>query len=129
MKFIAFAVVIIGYAALYAGGSNLVTGGKGWGFMQSLLNNGSGNQDLTGVSGVMSGGGSNNPAGALAGSALKSSQNLSGQLIGPKSTNAKKGGVFDIKNPLGSLKNFILGSGGGVSGSGAFGSILKSLGL
>lgn len=29
-------LIIVGYALLYAGTSNLSTGGKGWGFMQSL---------------------------------------------------------------------------------------------
>jgi hypothetical protein len=29
-------LIIVGYALLYAGTSNLSTGGKGWGFMQAL---------------------------------------------------------------------------------------------
>lgn len=41
------ALAVVGYALFYTGASNLFTGGKGWGFLQSLLNkgeiNGSGN--------------------------------------------------------------------------------------
>jgi len=37
------ALAILGYALFYTGASNLFTGGKGWGFLQSLLNKGEGN--------------------------------------------------------------------------------------
>lgn len=58
------ALGIIGYALFYTGASNLFTGGKGWGFLQSLLNKGEGNQSgafsnlLPGTSGGSSGNGS-----------------------------------------------------------------------
>lgn len=35
---------IVGYALFYSGASNLFTGGQGWGFLQALLNKGTGNQ-------------------------------------------------------------------------------------
>ena len=34
------ALAVVGYALFYTGASNLFTGGKGWGFLQSLLNKG-----------------------------------------------------------------------------------------
>lgn len=37
------ALIIVGYALFYTGASNLFTGGKGWGFLQSLLNKGEAN--------------------------------------------------------------------------------------
>lgn len=37
------ALGILGYALFYTGASNLFTGGKGWGFQQSLLNKGEAN--------------------------------------------------------------------------------------
>lgn len=58
MKAVAFALFVIGYAALYAGASNLMTGGQGWGFMQALLNKGTGNQSLSGLGTIFSSGSS-----------------------------------------------------------------------
>ena len=44
MKALGIALFIVGYALFYTGASNLFTGGQGWGFLQSLLNKGTGNQ-------------------------------------------------------------------------------------
>jgi hypothetical protein len=43
MEVAGMALAIIGYALFYTGASNLFTGGKGWGFLQSLLNKGEAN--------------------------------------------------------------------------------------
>ena len=43
MEVAGMALAIVGYALFYTGASNLFTGGKGWGFLQSLLNKGEGN--------------------------------------------------------------------------------------
>lgn len=40
MKAVGLGLLVIGYALLYSGASNLFTGGQGWGFLQSLLNKG-----------------------------------------------------------------------------------------
>jgi|SRR5882672_859174 len=46
MKAAGIAFAIVGYALFYAGASNLFSGGKGWGFLQSLLNKGELNSSL-----------------------------------------------------------------------------------
>ena|SRR5882757_409291 len=43
MKALGMAMGILGYALFYSGASNLFSNGKGWGFLQSLLNKGEGN--------------------------------------------------------------------------------------
>lgn len=50
-----YALLILGYAALYSGLSNVMTGGKGWGFMQSLIGKG-GNSSMDGISTLFGGG-------------------------------------------------------------------------
>lgn len=42
MLVVVFAGVVIGYALVYSGTSNFLTGGKGWGFFKSLTGKGSG---------------------------------------------------------------------------------------
>lgn len=49
MEVAGMGLAIIGYALFYTGASNLFTGGKGWGFLQSLLNKGE--QNNSGYSG------------------------------------------------------------------------------
>lgn len=44
MEAAGMALAVVGYALFYTGASNLFTGGKGWGFLQSLLNKGEANQ-------------------------------------------------------------------------------------
>lgn len=44
MQVAGLALGVLGYALFYTGASNLFTGGKGWGFLQSLLNKGEANQ-------------------------------------------------------------------------------------
>jgi hypothetical protein len=44
MEVAGMGLAIVGYALFYTGASNLFTGGKGWGFLQSLLNKGENNQ-------------------------------------------------------------------------------------
>lgn len=46
-------LVILGYALLYSGVSNISTGGKGWGFFQSLVNKGT-NTGTTGLASFVS---------------------------------------------------------------------------
>lgn len=64
MEIAGMALGVIGYALFYTGASNLFTGGKGWGFLQSLLNKGEANQSgafgnlIPGAKGGLTGGGS-----------------------------------------------------------------------
>lgn len=64
MEIAGMALAILGYALFYTGASNLFTGGKGWGFQQSLLNKGEANSSgaiPNTMPGGSSGKGSTNP--------------------------------------------------------------------
>lgn len=50
------ALAVVGYALFYTGASNLFTGGKGWGFLQSLLNKGEINASGTATTAPTAGG-------------------------------------------------------------------------
>lgn len=56
MKAVGLGLLVIGYALLYSGASNLFTGGQGWGFLQSLLNKGEENNSGSVGGGLTSGG-------------------------------------------------------------------------
>jgi hypothetical protein len=86
---VGFGLLIIGYAAVYSGASNLFTGGNGWGFLQSLLNKGSGNADMKGLDALFAGpGGNGNNA---------VSTTISNNLFGKNTTSVGKwiSGIFN----------------------------------
>jgi hypothetical protein len=80
MKPVGFGLFIVGYALLYSGASNLFTGGNGWGFMQSLLNKGEGNNDLSGISSLFGGG---SITGAVSQAAIDAAKALAKQQASP----------------------------------------------
>lgn len=71
MAIAGMALAILGYALLYSGASNMLTGGNGWGFLQSLLNKGTPNATLGSPSGgFLLGEVNTNQAGGIIGPAL-----------------------------------------------------------
>lgn len=71
MAIAGMALAILGYALLYSGASNMLTGGNGWGFLQALLNKGTPNATLGSQSGgYLLGKVDTNQAGGVIGPAL-----------------------------------------------------------
>ena len=74
MEVAGMAMIVVGYALFYTGASNLFTGGKGWGFLQSLLNKGESNSSGA-FANILPGGGTNGSSGNFLG-------NLASGLLG-----------------------------------------------
>lgn len=85
MKALGIALVIVGYALFYTGASNLFTAGQGWGFLQALLNKGTGNQS--------------GKVGSLQEGSKGSSGGSSGKSLGEKAA----GGLSDLFEGLGTF--------------------------
>lgn len=84
MEVAGLALGVLGYALFYTGASNLFTGGKGWGFLQSLLNKGEANQSGS-VANILpkgSKGGGGGPLGGILGDLYGVGSNVLGTLTG-----------------------------------------------
>jgi hypothetical protein len=92
MLVVGYAAVIIGYALLYSGASNILTDGKGWGLWHTLTGKGGNTPTIdpgTGSTGSSSGGG---------GSGSTSGGKSKGEFAPGTGTSASSGSGFKYGN-------------------------------